>query len=333
MQQPTRRIRLRSSARSDRGRERKNNEDSVHLWKTDGYALAVVADGMGGAVAGEEASRIAVETIQDELNSGRYRSPDDYKDVETDDLAQRLSAAVRKANHNILQKALRAPELRGMGTTLTLAFARQTDVVFAHVGDSRAYIVNQEVNQENDAIRQITADHSFVQALVDAGHIRPDEADGHPMGSVLYRALGQTEDVEVDVTQDVRLHIGDRLVLCSDGLTLHVTPAEIAEKAMQFDDPHRISKALLDLALSRGGKDNISVIVIIVDEVEVDGSPGLHKLEEIDIDEDDQPTIPMNPDFHSITRLHPADDASRHQNNEEPPSSCQGEGADKQSLI
>ncbi len=326
MQQPTRRIRLRSSARSDRGRERKNNEDSVHLWKTEGYALAVVADGMGGAVAGEEASRIAVETIQDELHTGRYRSPDDYKDVETDDLAQRLSDAVHKANHNILQKALRAPELRGMGTTLTLAFARQTDVVFAHVGDSRAYIINQD---DND-IRQITADHSFVQALVDAGHIRPDEADGHPMGSVLYRALGQTEDIEVDMTQDVRLHIGDRLILCSDGLTLHVTPAEIAETTLQFDDPHHISEALIDRALSRGGKDNISVIVILVDEIEVDGSPGLHKLEEIDIDEDDQPTIPMNPDFHSITRLHPADDASKHQNSDEPPASCLGEGADKQ---
>jgi protein phosphatase len=328
MSQPTRRIRLRSSVRSDRGRERKNNEDSVHLWTTDGYALAVVADGMGGAVAGEEASRIAVETVEQELHTGVYRSPDDYSDVDTDDLAQRLKQAVQKANENIFQKALRAPELRGMGTTLTIAFARQTDVVFAHVGDSRAYIIDKDLEE----IRQITADHSFVQALVDAGHILPEEADNHPMGSVLYRALGQNEDIDVDVTRDIRLNIGDRLLLCSDGLTRHLSPAEIARITIQSDDPHHISEGLINKALERGGKDNISVIVIIVEEIEVSGTPDLHDLEKLDMDEDDNPTIPMNPDFHSITRLHPADDASKHQADDDPPSSCLAEGLDKECL-
>lgn len=300
MSGPGRSIRLRSSARSDRGRVRQNNEDSVHLWAEDQYVLAVVADGMGGAVAGEEASRIAVETVQESMASDAYRKPTDYQNVNDGELASRLHSAVQRANRNIMERQVDMPELKGMGTTLTLAFARNDDVVLVHVGDSRAYIVDGS----DGTIRQVTNDHSFVQALIDAGHITQDEADDHPMKNVLYRALGQTPDVEIDVYRDVRLHVGDRMVLCSDGLTLHVQPEEIANIAMKFDDPNVISDELVNLANARGGKDNVSVIVVTVEEdrTEAIQSSDSETSDVVNARPDDAITYPVNPDFHKITR-------------------------------
>jgi protein phosphatase len=281
-------IRLRSSARTNKGRVRPNNEDSIHLWGNEGYVLAVIADGMGGAVAGEEASRIAVETVHEQMVNGHFRNPDDYDQVDSDDLAVRLEAAVKRANLNIHNRAIVRPELKGMGTTITLAFARHSDVIVAHVGDSRAYLIDGG----DGTIAQVTDDHSFVQALVDAGHIRQEEADEHPMKNVLYRALGQAADVDIDMIHDVRLHIGDRLVLCSDGLTLHVKPREIAALAMSSSEPDQISQKLIEMALSRGGKDNVSVIVIVV---EGDPNARFSDAETLEMPfQDDDATLPMD---------------------------------------
>lgn len=262
MEHPEYGVRLRSSARSDRGRVRQNNEDNVHLWAQESDVLAVVADGMGGAVAGEEASRIAVETIHKTFMTDTYRKPHDYQTMGAEELADLLGSAVRDANLNIMHRVDEQPELKGMGTTLTLAFARGQDVILAHVGDSRAYMVDGD----DGTIQQLTDDHSFVQALLDAGHITEAEAETHPMKNVLYRALGQAADLDVDVYEDVYMHVGDRLVLCSDGLTLHVNSEEIASAAMMADDPNVISDHLIELANKRGGKDNISVIVVIAEE-------------------------------------------------------------------
>jgi serine/threonine protein phosphatase PrpC len=153
------------------------------------------------------------------------------------------------------------PDMKGMGTTVTVALVRGQRVLIAHVGDSRAYHVS---GRKRD-IHQITSDHSFVEALLAAGHITPEQADEHPMRNVLYRALGQTEDVDVDV-YDSMLQIGDRLVLCSDGLTRHVKPPEIAELTLADDNPHLSSQKLIDLANDRGGEDNVSVIVVAVEQ-------------------------------------------------------------------
>lgn len=305
MDRPGNSIRLRSSARSDRGRVRQNNEDSIHLWAHDHDVLAVVADGMGGAVAGEEASRIAVETIHRKLTNDKHRSPSDYREYDSDRLAKLLGQAVKDANLSIISKARSIPELRGMGTTLTLAFARGGDVTLVHVGDSRAYYIDGI----DGTIRQITSDHSFVQALVDAGHITQDEAEEHPMKNVLYRALGQAEELDVDVMQNVQIHVGDRLVLCSDGLTLHVTGDEIAEAALEADDPHIISDKLVELANERGGKDNVSVIVIVVEPSEEVMESMSHQLVGSD---DEDPTLPFDPDLYHVT--HPGsskDEASK----------------------
>lgn len=258
MRNPAYSIRFRSSARTNKGQVRQNNEDHVHLWMQEHAVLAIVADGMGGAVAGEEASRIAIETVREQIRLDGHTGPETYDKMYSEALAEKLREVVRVANKRILDRTVDNPEFKGMGTTLTLAFARHGDVLLAHVGDSRAYLVHGH----NGEITQLTADHSFVQALVDAGHITSQEADEHPMKNVLYRALGQASEIEVDIHQDLTLDVGDRLVLCSDGLTLHVRPDEIAKIAMEAPDPDTASQKLVDLANERGGRDNISVIVI-----------------------------------------------------------------------
>lgn len=290
MYSPEHKIRLRSSSHTDQGRVRQNNEDNVYLWRNGNHILAAVADGMGGAVAGEEASRIAVETIHKHLKTELYPQPDSYHAMDRYDLLDLLEETVHHANENILQRAREMPELKGMGTTITMAFIRLTDIVLAHVGDSRAYLVDGH----DGSISQVTTDHSFVQALVDAGHITPEEADHHPMKNVLYRALGQSEELDVDILQDVHLHLEDRLILCSDGLTLHLEPDEIADIAMESMDPDEICNRLVDTANERGGRDNISVVVVVAER---DGSPGKREsetsIEQME-QEDDDPTVPIN---------------------------------------
>lgn len=258
MYRPEHEIRLRGSGRTDTGQLRDNNEDSIHLSIYDGQTgLAVVADGMGGAVAGEEASRIAVETVCQHLEDllSLPRETDLHQDKP---LIQRLKTAIEEANLNILAQANHHPKLKGMGTTITLALMHHNQAVLGHVGDSRAYLIDGM----DGHIHQITSDHSFVQALVTAGHITEGEAEEHPMRNVLYRALGQANEIEVDLYLET-LHSQDRLVLCSDGLTLHVRPHEIARIATDYDEPDAISDALIDLANKRGGRDNVSVVVLM----------------------------------------------------------------------
>lgn len=254
-------IRLRSSARTSVGQVRENNEDSVHLWPGDKFLLAVVADGMGGAAAGEEASQMAIEAIQAGMSLQDQDGQKALEKVSDAEISRQLRDAIQNANLSIMQRAAEEPEMRGMGTTVTLAFVRGKDVVVAHVGDSRAYRVDGMTSN----ITQITADHSFVEALLAAGHITPEQADDHPMRNVLYRALGQAEDVDIDLYQS-QLQVGDRLVLCSDGLTRHVKPEEIAQVALKDNNPETSSQNLIDMANDRGGEDNVSVIVIAVEQ-------------------------------------------------------------------
>lgn len=261
MDKPGQGIRLRSSAATSTGQVRENNEDNIKLLAGDHFVLAIVADGMGGAAAGEEASRIAVDTIHEDLTAPVQNDYQKYVGMEEDTLTEMLRDAVRAANLNIVQRAISQPLFKGMGTTLTLALIRNSHAVIAHVGDSRAYFVGGEDKE----IAQITADHSFVEALVAAGHITRDEAEDHPMKNVLYRALGQSEDVDIDIYSH-DLEAGDRLVLCSDGLTRHVRAKEIADIALAEMEPDKISARLIDLANSRGGEDNISVVVVVVED-------------------------------------------------------------------
>ena len=244
---------------------------------------------MGGAAAGEQASRIAIETIHQQMADSNHHNPDDYAETQADTLATKLEEVIRTANRNIVDKAKNTPEFKGMGTTVTLAFARKDDVTLAHVGDSRAYYVYAD-----GMIKQLTADHSFVQALVDAGHITADEAEDHPMKNVLYRALGQDSNIEVDIHQNVNLMPGDSLVLCSDGLTLHLKAEEIGQVVLEAETPKLASEKLVEMANERGGKDNISVIVITAEvEEEVFQNAPTEKLK--DFDETDSPDAKVQP--------------------------------------
>lgn len=280
------RIRLRSSARTSNGKVRENNEDSIHLWTQPVQVFAIVADGMGGAAAGEEASRIAVETIREGLvgsiavNGDVPSMGDTSPLLDEDAITEHMRQAIRTANMTIVQKAELHPEYKGMGTTVTMAFIRNTYAIIGHVGDSRAYLIDGQ----DGHIIQVTSDHSFVQALVAAGHISEEEADDHPMRNVLYRALGQARDVEIDVYYE-RLRANDRLVLCSDGLTLHVRPAEIAQLTLAAANPEEASQKLIDLANQRGGRDNVSVIVVKV-EAEDDDAPRVQDHPVYILDED-----------------------------------------------
>ncbi len=241
------------------GRVRTNNEDRVGLWARSGVILAMIADGMGGAVAGEEASRLALEAIQADF-VGEARGSEELATLPEAEVAEKMRAAFRRANRAVMLRAAEHAQFQGMGTTLTLAFVRGGQMIVAHIGDSRVYLI-----PGNGArINQITDDHSFVEALLAAGHITPEQASTHPMRNVLYRALGQVEETEADLYVRT-LSAGDWLILCSDGLTRHVHALEIEQCVRTSDSPAEAAHRLVTLANERGGEDNISVVAILME--------------------------------------------------------------------
>jgi PPM family protein phosphatase len=232
-------------ARTDTGHQRATNEDS-HLERAPVF---VVADGMGGAQAGEVASQLAVTQFADELPGG-----------EGDRAEQRLALAVRKANAEI--HALSESDVRraGMGTTLTAAYVGRSGVSFAHVGDSRAYRLR------HGDLERITEDHSLVEELLRQGRLTEEEAEEHPQRSIITRALGPEPDVEVD-TVTVAAEDGDVYLLCSDGLTSMVGEATIGEILRGAPNITTAAEQLVAAALEAGGRDNVTVVLFRVEEV------------------------------------------------------------------
>ena len=248
---------LRYAARSDVGQVRKGNEDSGYA----GPRLLIVADGMGGHAAGELASATAVATLaemaDDELGQGEALT--------------RLAAAVDAAGASIGEVVADSPELAGMGTTATALYwlpeGESAKIAIVHVGDSRAYLLR------NSELSQITHDHTYVQTLVDAGRISEDEASVHPRRNLLMRALDGVQPVEPDLSiREARA--GDRYLICSDGLTGTVSNAELAEM-LGSGEPTGTVISLVELALSRGAPDNVTVVVAHVVEgaIEPDAEP------------------------------------------------------------
>ncbi len=230
---------LRYAVRSDVGLLREGNEDSAYA----GPRLLAVADGMGGHAAGEVASAVAIDELTD-LD----------EDLPASELLRALAEAVTRANQRLHDMVAADPSIGGMGTTLTAMLWSPPRVALCHIGDSRAYVLS------GGEFQQITHDHTLVQSLVDDGRISPDEAATHPQRSLLLRALDGSTEVEPDLS----LHeakVGDRYLLCSDGLsgvvseqTLHRTLATIAE-------PDDCVRQLIELAIKGGGPDNITCIV------------------------------------------------------------------------
>jgi protein phosphatase len=226
---------------SHRGRIRDNNEDSI-LPETGGKTgedlVVAVADGMGGHVGGEIASRLAIDAVAS------------HRDLP---LAQRITAA----NETIMAEAANRPELRGMGTTLTAGhFLSSGTLTVAHVGDSRAYLLRDET------LEQLTHDHSVVAEYLRAGAIRPEDVANHPQRSMLTRALGLDPQLAVD-TVEVALRAGDRLLLCSDGLTSMLADQWISRN-LGHGTPEEAVWTLIEAANQAGGHDNISLVVVDV---------------------------------------------------------------------
>lgn len=249
------------AARTDIGRARGMNEDTIYTGaysNADGPigTLLIVADGMGGHTAGDRASQLAVATVKQNLRSALETGvPAD--DAQWHALLRTVAAA---ANQAVYAEA-RDAGARGMGTTLTVAIVTDRRVHLAHVGDSRAYLINAAgVLSDGSTWNQLTTDHSLVARLVDIGQLTPEEARVHPQRNMIYRSLGTDPTVEVDVVSHA-LAAGDVLVLCSDGLNNHVEDAEIARIVLEEASEERAAERLVALANQRGGKDNISVVI------------------------------------------------------------------------
>ncbi|NJN66098.1 MAG: Stp1/IreP family PP2C-type Ser/Thr phosphatase [Chloroflexaceae bacterium] len=254
------------ASQSDRGQVRQNNEDTCYTGTLrqaaqDPALLLLIADGMGGAQAGETASQMASETIQQELVQ-RLRPSQPATSEEWQEL---LRAAATVANQRIYTQSRACVEQRGMGTTLTVSLIVGGRVHLAHVGDSRAYLINRHgLTDEHTPLVQLTTDHTLVARLVDIGHLSLEEARTLPQRNMLYRALGTEPTVEID-TMNHSLNVGDVLLLCSDGLTAHVEDHELAAMVLQAPNPESACAQLVALANRRGGKDNISIIVAKVE--------------------------------------------------------------------
>jgi len=230
---------LRFAAGSHKGMIREGNEDSGYA----GPRLLAIADGMGGAAAGEVASSEAISTIV---------ALDD--DVPGSDILTSLGTAVQRANDQLRAMVEEDPELEGMGTTLTALLWTGQRLGLVHVGDSRAYLLRDGV------LTQITQDHTWVQRLVDEGRITEEEATTHPQRSLLMRALGSGEHVEPDLSiREVRA--GDRYLICSDGLSGVVSHQTLEDTLASYQGPQETVQELIQLALRGGGPDNITVIV------------------------------------------------------------------------
>ena len=230
--------------RTDTGRQRRGNEDAFYARAP----LFAVADGMGGAQAGEVASHLAVEVLEQGLPEG------------AGSIEERLRARVSEANVRIMESAQADDARAGMGTTLTVAYVGEDDLTVAHVGDSRLYRLR------DGTFERLTDDHSLVEELVRQGKLTPEEADEHPQRSIITRALGAEEGVEADSAtwagrQD------DVYLICSDGLTSMVAEARVAEILAGASSLAAAGRALIDAANEAGGRDNITVVLFRLEEV------------------------------------------------------------------
>jgi PPM family protein phosphatase len=244
-----------SAGLTDVGLKRNHNEDSFLV--DDHIQLYVVADGMGGHAGGGTASRIAVETIDAELRKVA-EAPDGPLAIslplQESQVPEMIRGAVERACHNIFDAAQSDPSLAGMGTTVIALLIKDRYAFFAHVGDSRAYLVR------GDLIQQVSEDHSLVNEQVKAGMITPEEAKHSRYKNIITRSVGFENEVQVDVMGLVS-EPGDTFILCSDGLANMLEDKELLE-AVQKNPLEDVPRKLIELANERGGDDNITVISV-----------------------------------------------------------------------
>ena len=245
-------IALRFAARSDVGLVRSVNQDSAYA----GPHLLAVADGMGGHAAGDVASSIAIGEMVG-LDGESHGA---------DDALELLAEALRAANTELQQAMQNQPELEGMGTTVTALLRTGNKIAVAHIGDSRAYLLR------NGSFTQITHDHSFVQSLIDEGRITQEEAESHPQRSLVTRVLTGQQGDEPDLAMR-EARVGDRYLLCSDGLSGFVARDTIQEVLEQCMPPGRTADRLVELAMRAGAPDNVTCVIGDVVDLDKDQAP------------------------------------------------------------
>src|SRR5882672_816796 len=249
-------LHIEAGARTDLGRVRKNNEDCYSI--DSSLQLFVLSDGMGGEAHGEVASTLAVQTILTHCRQAENSRTTPIFGESSPDVSERtnrLASAIHLANRKVFEMASANAGHKGMGATIVAAWIEGQRLSLAHVGDSRAYLLRA------GTLDQLTADHSLVAEKVRIGILTPQEADASEMQSVLTRAVGTHENVEVDADEQMLL-AGDALLLCSDGLSRMVTDPEIASTILTSTSAQNAADRLVDLANENGGVDNVSVIVL-----------------------------------------------------------------------
>ncbi|MBQ6837332.1 MAG: Stp1/IreP family PP2C-type Ser/Thr phosphatase [Clostridia bacterium] len=237
-------------AKTDIGKTRETNQDAFDTgYFNDGTVWAVVCDGMGGVSGGQVASSLCIDKTVNAIKRS-YR-----EDMTVNNVKNMLVSAINAANSYVFDESLKDRELKGMGTTIVAVVIVNNIAVVAHVGDSRAYIVN-------DTIKQITKDHSYVQLLVDNGKITLEEAENHPDKNIITRAIGIEGFVDVDV-DIVDIKDEDILLLCTDGLNGYVRDDDILKTVKEYGDSS--TEKLVETANLNGGHDNITVVLISSD--------------------------------------------------------------------
>lgn len=226
------------------GNYRKNNEDSYYV--DDSSKLYILADGMGGHLAGEQASKMATEVIANEFEN--LKNSDNLQNI-----IEILSDSIKNANKEIYEKSANNENFRGMGTTVSVGYRLGDVLVYANIGDSRIYKLNNE-------IEQLTKDDSFVNYLIEIGEITEEESRHHPKKNVLTKALGTNPDIDVYVNT-LNIKKGDIFLFCSDGLTNMVSDVDIF-KIINDNTPDEAGNKLMETALENGGMDNITFIIV-----------------------------------------------------------------------
>ena len=236
-------------SKTDRGLVRSSNQDDCRTGLlNDGTVWAIVCDGMGGANGGSTASRIATDTIAEQI--AQLYEDEKYRN----DIEKLISTAIAIANQRVYDISQNVYSLYGMGTTVVAAVVRDGTVHIVHAGDSRAYLY------ENGCLRQITKDHSMVQELVDIGQITPEQAQNHPNKNIITRALGTKPNLKTDYNH-AGFSKGSVLIICTDGLSNYITEDSLAEFIQRYQGSELVDK-LVEQAKEMGGSDNITVVVI-----------------------------------------------------------------------
>jgi protein phosphatase len=237
---------------TDIGLVRNENQDSYYCSDgTDDLNLYIIADGMGGHNGGEIASSTAVEAIRYFIKT--HHEKDEY----VKDRLSMIKEAMNRANDEVYRCAAATAGLEGMGTTLTMAVIEGTRLYIGHIGDSRMYLLR------DGKFEKLTEDHSLVAELIKKGSISPEEGDRHPQKNIITKALGTEKTIEMDLLAK-ELHEGDKILLCTDGLTNMLDLEEIINICAAEDNPQSLSGKLVERANKKGGRDNTTVIAVKV---------------------------------------------------------------------